>query len=425
LNRKVNRKYSATFLIENNRVIAEDNAGNIIEEGRAGVDDARVLQSAIDYIHPGGEVKMLRGKYIFAEPVVVYNTTMINGEGRGTIITPPSGDYAFKVITTEKSPLRSEINGLDVDNSLYGVVFRDFAIDGERKGKGIYMKKLIDSFFEGLWIVNTDGVGLNIDEYVWECNFENIHLMGNGNADMKEATIMIGGGDNNNLRFERTEVLFPNYRGVEIGAGNRPYPPRLIFFSHSMFHGVLPIKKAPQYELIYVNNVDSKRGAVISDSRITHTGERSALIKVMRGSVTISNCIIGGGTGMYAIRGEKGAMLRIVGNTFHDGPNNNNEYSLYATGSEVIFQANILDGKETKICLAPASNSIIANNRFILDTEECSIWIGDDNCVGSSNIEISGNIFSERRAEAAIKVSSLSTENIKIHDNQYFGSFSC
>ncbi|MCK4277294.1 MAG: hypothetical protein KAX78_12310, partial [Phycisphaerae bacterium] len=96
---------SAVVFIDGGSVVAEDDLGEVIADGTLGKDDADVVQSAIDKVHPAGQIKIRRGTYCFDKPVVIYNSSTIAGEGRGTVIVPPKSDYAFKLMTTDKTEI--------------------------------------------------------------------------------------------------------------------------------------------------------------------------------------------------------------------------------------------------------------------------------------------------------------------------------
>lgn len=414
---------SATVFIDGETIYTTSRSGHVIATGSAGAEDDTAIQKAIDAMHPGGEIKILKGEYTFKKPVWVYNYCSIVGEGRSTIITPPENDYAFKILPNNRSIMRATMLRFDVpDYRISGTVIKSLAIDGKVAGKGIYLRNATDCLLEELWIVNTySGAGLYLESSVMECDFVNIHLWCNGNEESLEGSLVICGqpeGDaSNNIHFDRVYVICPNYRGLEIGA-NGEVAPRLIYFHHSMFHGRMHFEgeNHASDELIYVRKVDGPRGMVVSDSRMTQTQDGYALVQVIEGSVTVSNCMIGGGTGTWAIRSKEAARLHVSGNTFHSGPDYN-EYALLAEGSRVVFKNNYLVGKETKVCLR-AAKGIIADNEFDLDTGSHAILVDDDEMPGASQVQIRGNIFAGKSAKLAIKVSEAAKDNVSIHGNQ-------
>lgn len=151
-----NRKWdcSAVVFIEGDSVIAEDSYGNTVKEGTAGKDDAEVIQSAVDKTGPAGEVKICRGTYFFNKTALICNSCKICGEGRGTVIVPPSEDFAFRFMTTENTSIyrpyhvtpdpisAGKFQALDPrgdllprpQGPLYAGIFRNLTIDGEKEG---------------------------------------------------------------------------------------------------------------------------------------------------------------------------------------------------------------------------------------------------------------------------------------------------
>lgn len=399
------------------RIIAENNLGEILSQGIKERDDTKVIQDAVDTaVQSGGELKILKGTYNLTESIVVRSGCTISGEGWGTTLVPPDDDYALKLIKDRESPL-FETLFVEDGNMLksrwpFGIVLKDFTINGKKKGKGIYMNFVFESNLENLWFHNIySGAALFLDESVRECSFSKLYFFDTGSPENGQASIVIAsqksGDAHNNLRFDRVQVIFPRYRGVDIGYGDFPSKPRLIFFTQSMFHGLLPIQSAPPYDLIYIGNANTTVGIVISESRITNTQDGYAFVHLIRGSLTMNNCVIGGGRGTYAVKAEKESKLILTGNTFHGGPSNQ-EYSVYLAGGEIIFTGNSLQGSGNRVCLVPASKAVIANNIFDSDCEnDYCILIGDDGQNVSCNVDVSNNIFSGAQGNKAVRVSDM------------------
>lgn len=429
------RDSSALVFIEGDAVVAEDAAGSVIRSGKAGTDDATVVQSAVDNSHPAGEVKMSRGAYAFDKPVIIANSGTISGEGRGTVISPPRGDFAFKVMTTEKT---ETYRPFQPGGRLYAVIVRDLAIDGEINdgdwtGKGIYLNSFWSSTFHNLWIEKTS-TALYMHR-VHESSFSNIYLIANGNASAKEASVVMA-AQSDNVHIRGLHLIYPNYIGLEMtgSATDSRDAPRLIFISDSMFHGWLPSGKvwgkapwpeAAPYDLIHLRDCDSQKDGrtdvVIANSRITVAGRDHASVNVINSVVTIRNSVITATGGKYVVRASQGARVRLTGNSFHGNNPAGSKYAVHAADAEVLFKDNIVTGKNLQIYLAPGRNSIIADNRFSVEADTPAIWVGDDGATGSSNVQIRGNIFCGKDQTAAVEVSSLSTENIDVSGNQFVG----
>jgi len=85
----------------------------------------------------------------------------------------------------------------------------------------------------------------------------------------------------------------------------------------------------------------------------------------------------------------------------------------------VIFKDNLLSNINQQIYLKGAGNSIIADNRFDVVSEQPNIIMGDWNQIGCRNIQIKGNLFRKEKVEDAIRISPNSKVNIDIQDNQF------
>lgn len=192
--------------------------------------------------------------------------------------------------------------------------------------------------------------------------------------------------------------------------------PRLIFFSQSMFHGWM--NNDHLFDLIHLKDVDSFRGVHFADCRITSGQNEHALLKAINSRVTVSNSIIGIsslGAAKYGIHGTKGAKIKAIGNTFQGGDG----HVLFTQDSEIIFSQNTIVNDNLNIKLAPASNSIITQNRFESEANDPIIWIADDGQNGSYNIVISNNIFKNSNEQEAVNISPLSITGIMVHYNIY------
>jgi len=131
MSKVLRRECSALVYIEGEAVVAEDSLGDVISSGQVGSDDAAVIQAAIDSAHPSGEVRISRGTYCLEKSIVIANAGTITGEGRGTVIVPPAGDYAFKVMTTDDT---ETFRPYQPGGRLYAVIVRGLAIDGTTAG---------------------------------------------------------------------------------------------------------------------------------------------------------------------------------------------------------------------------------------------------------------------------------------------------
>jgi hypothetical protein len=407
------------IVLEGTSISARTPEGRILFSGRAGQDDAAIVQRAVDHVHPGGEIRLAAGTYRFAQTVRITNATTLSGAGKSTVIVPPADDYALVVRTEDNSPRRWYH-----ENVLNGVTLRAFTIDGQREdgtctGKGIHLQNIFDSHYDGLWIANTGaGPGLCLDDWVGESNFTNIHLMNCGSLERREAAVLIRSsqaGPCNNLQFRGLYVIFPRYRGLDIQSDGGPRPPKLIFVSHSMFHGWIPGNGHPTApaDLVHLENTDKERGVVFDNCRLTAADRGYALLKVVNSQAAVTNSVIGAIGGRWVkigIQAETGSRLSVRGNTFHEVNQEGDRHLLLVKNSEVLFTENEITGKAARLSLVPGANSIIANNIFRLrDATAPIIFVGDDGQAASRNIRVHGNVYPEGLAAAqAIAVSALS-----------------
>ena len=434
MSKVLRRECSALVYIEGDTVIAEDSLGGVISQGQVGSDEASVIQAAIDNSHPSGEVRISRGTYCLEKPIVVANSATIIGEGKGTVIVPPAGDYAFKVMTTDDT---ETFRPYQPGGRLYAVIIRGLAIDGKAAGadgtgKGIYLNAFWSSVFEDLWIENTS-TALHLHR-VHESCFSRIYMIANGNAEAKEPTVFFD-GQCDNIHMNGITIIYPNYVGLQMigSATDSRHSPRLVWISDSMIHGWLAGEKANNgspwdgpapFDLIQMVDCDSQKDGrtdiTITNTRITVAAPGQAAVNVINSPVTITNSVISAGKGQCIVRASKDARVSIVGNSIYGPSPEGCEYVLYAEDSEVLFADNRLAGNNLRVALAPGVNSIIADNRFATTIAGPIISIGDDGKTGSSNVQVKGNIISGKATtEQAIAISPLSTEGIEVHSNQF------
>jgi hypothetical protein len=281
---------------------------------------------------------------------------------------------------------------------LYGVYVRSLAIVGNGRGKGIYLAGVTECICDDLAIHSTyDGAAIYADKTVMETEFRSIVCYVNGSIKNREATIVVAsqerGDANNNLQFTRVHVLLPNYIGVQIGT-DETYPPRLIFFTQSFFHGWLPFERTAPYDLFVVREADPERGIVISASRFTNTGEKNAMLHVEKGAVSLSDSILGGGTGRTVILADPGTKVSIRGNTFHDVVNG--EWALDASAADIIFVHNTL-GSQGRIRLQEAQTAVVTGNRFGRVEQEAITLVPQSLLQMEHRIQASGNVFAVAR----------------------------
>ena len=334
--------------------------GGLIRSGRAGRDDAELLQQAVDGMPEGGEIRLRTGRYVLDRPVRINVPVTITGEGRGTEVVPPPGDFAFRIQYDGKCPDRCRSNfdtpkhapaGKTWDDvrqrapRLHGVVMRNFAIKGAKSGKGIYLATLTESSFRDLWIMSTyDGAGLYFQEEVMECVFEHIHITNCGSAESKEAALTIRsqvGDACNNLHFRDIYVIFPQYMGIEIGCEGYPSHPRLLWCEQVMVHGWHAMVGPAPYDLVRINKTDAFRGIFFRGCRITNSGPESTYFHARQGLVTLTDSVLGGGRGRRLLYMGEGARLQASRNIFHGTADL--AVLMEAEKAEIIFKDNDID----------------------------------------------------------------------------------
>jgi hypothetical protein len=430
-------------------VEAVDGAGKLVAASAPNGDDAAVVQAAVDAVFPGGRITIRPGRYVFRKSVVVWNSTTISGDGRQTVIVPPARDFAFRLLKREDSrTIRWEVDGLPIGSTapprdcrwllsigertqtqgnlklpddcspLLGIVLQGLTIDGEKNGKGVYLDHVAECTLRDLWIHNTHGgAGLYIRD-VWETSFDNIHLLGNGSRESAEASVVITAEGANNLHFDRFFVIFPNYVGLEIGSGAVREDPRLIFVSHAMFHGWLPVPTVREYDLIRIRNLDPYRGLVLRDSRLTNSGPDNAYLNVEKGDVKLQSCVLGGGRGGAMIRLGSAARVTANANSFHatSAPAGKTTFTLDATGGELTFVDNLVSPGTGPLRLVGVRNSIVSRNRFLAPAKGPRIRIEDRGPNGCSNVVVNNNFFPASEADA-VSVSPFSKTGTRIEGN--------
>ena len=110
--------FSAIVCKDGSTVWAEDASGKTIASGEAGVDDASVIQSAVNIIADagGGQILLKSGLYILTDSIKLTTPIIFSGEGLGTILKMADGVGEIPVISIESN----------------NVVIRDLLIDGNR-----------------------------------------------------------------------------------------------------------------------------------------------------------------------------------------------------------------------------------------------------------------------------------------------------
>jgi len=206
--------YSAIVYKDGSSVYAEDANGTTIAEGEAGVDDASVIQSAIDI---GGKIVLDEETFIVSTPIsITRDNVTLEGHGWSSTIKVADGisesNYGAIRITGEET------------GHLKNIILRNFQVDGNRDNQGAYetTPSAIDAVHvdyllcENLYIHHSMGDGISdsgyyhwfINNHICNGREHEIHLNGVDYAwvignylhdDDKAVLILAHGGANHAL----------------------------------------------------------------------------------------------------------------------------------------------------------------------------------------------------------------------------------
>jgi len=182
----------------------------LIARGEAGVDDAEVIQGAVDKVNSsgGGVIRIARGEYTIKQKINIYAGIHIVGEGKSvTKLTNQTYDYVFHKATD---------GVIHIDNP---PSIRDLSIEGNGTNHGIKIEDQYQPIIENILFKNvakaitlssaqkwTEGSYIaNIQANVKEVGIEFINEGGTGSF---EDTVLINCGFN---------LLADGAKGVVIG----------------------------------------------------------------------------------------------------------------------------------------------------------------------------------------------------------------
>jgi len=213
--------YSAIAKVQETDVWAEDEYGETIADGEAGVDDVSVIQAALDQ---SGLIILKKGRYIINDELQIGEKTKLIGEGWDTILEAATG--AYLVITT-KGSYGSKISdivirdlAIDCKNIAYrGINFKGGPADGVFP-EGAYAEhsriknvKITDfkSDADNIGVGILFGVGAESETDGYNVQVEKCNIVGRGETENREYGILCDGrkhrsglvADNfiNNCRF--------------------------------------------------------------------------------------------------------------------------------------------------------------------------------------------------------------------------------
>jgi len=134
--------YSAIVYKDDEKVYARDKAGNIIAIGKAGDDDAQIIQYAIDSLPSGGGLVVLsEGKFYISSTIIINKPIVFKGSGG--IGAPGYPDFGGTLLYLVSNSNCDVIRVDDPNNYFYFVVLKQFQIwgnlDHNTNGGGIYV----------------------------------------------------------------------------------------------------------------------------------------------------------------------------------------------------------------------------------------------------------------------------------------------
>jgi len=157
-NLKAKGGYSAIVYKKGSKVIAEDNEGKVIAKGEAGVDDASVIQSALDV---GGRVFIAKGEYLISKTLIIKSNTSLIGEGIGLTKIKLANGVNKDIIQTY-----AEANQLDTQYD-ENIVITNLEIDGnganQSAGMGLNIENITKSKLINLYIHDVYGKAIRIN----------------------------------------------------------------------------------------------------------------------------------------------------------------------------------------------------------------------------------------------------------------------
>ena len=207
--------YSAIVCKDGSTVWAEDSDGKTIASGEAGVDDASVIQSAVNKERErgGGVIHIVRGEYIIKQRINIYAGIHAVGEGESvTKLINQTNDYVFYkasdgTIAVDNPPSIKDLS-IEGDGENHGIKIEDqykVIIENVRFkniAKAITLSS-VQKWTEGSYITN---VGGNVKEI-------GIEFINEGGTGSFEDTIL------QNVAFN---LSADNAKGISVGTDTWP-----------------------------------------------------------------------------------------------------------------------------------------------------------------------------------------------------------
>jgi len=207
--------YSAIVYIDGDLVIAEDPNGKILAQGKSGVDDAEVIQSAVKEVPEGGVVHITSGTYTIAQKITIdKKIALIGSFDRHTHINSLVNP-AIEIIGSGSAPNHLDNPVLANLQIYYG---------------GVWLRYVTDALLENIRIAVVDGIGLKL-EAVWDSKFKNVRLAQCGSDAKSEPAVLLtdyNGEVTNGIIFdENCGVGEFYYKGVVLNNCNGILVPKV------------------------------------------------------------------------------------------------------------------------------------------------------------------------------------------------------
>jgi len=158
--------YSALVAKDGSTVWAEDASGKTIASGESGVDDASVIQSALDV---GGKIVISKGNFICDDTILIPTNTILCGFGKSTVITYTGNDALFRI----ENGNYCEIADILCKSEGAGTCIKIGAATYNSQIRNVR----IENFYDGVVLDGSDQKGWQIDLYdvkVYDCEDEGI-----------------------------------------------------------------------------------------------------------------------------------------------------------------------------------------------------------------------------------------------------------
>ena len=334
--------FSALVGIDGSKVIAYDWKGKVISEGVAGVDDASVIQSAVNI---SGKI-VLVGSFVISNSislvsdlhlVILPETTIKAADGYQFNLFHTDGGIENIIIEGGGKFDGNWVNTTDaVNDSLQNMIYF-----GNANGncKNVKIKDLIFLDAKGIGVWGVEGLEISGVKATMSSNiYYPIHLHSASNVIIENNTIDCGGVAQHGIGLWSTI----NYMRV---ANNY-------------------IKNASQYE-IHIRYTGTSNQLYTDKSVISmnHVIATTIGINVKTDStahlIISENIVEGGSKGINVVGKAIIESNRLLANG----------YGIFTTGSDFIITGNYIENSTTYgIYLYPANNSIIAFNRIINPT---------------------------------------------------------